>query len=471
MNTERHVTAATFERRLRASFDALGLSWRTPALVALSGGPDSVALLAGLSAIGAGPLRAIHVDHGLRPAEELARELALVRELARNLGIPLSVSRAERGAIARLAAASGEGIEAAARHFRYAAFRRTARRWGIARVYLAHTRDDQLETLLMRALTGSGSAGLRGIPALNGLYVRPLLEFSKAELFDYLTVRGLAYSVDSTNSSDAYARNRIRAHLVPALYAHFPGWDAGLLRTAVFAAEDDEALASLARGYAFRVHTQADGAPSFATPVSAFLAAPPAVQRRALLEAMAALKADPRKDGSRISSRLAAAALAAASRGGRYRGGGIELRREGTLFVLSRALDFPERYGYFVQIDRLGTKGLRIRAGLLRVEVRWVPASSAAGPREGSFSFPLIIRSRRSGDALAMPRGGKAVDELLAEWRVPVAARALVPVLEDREGLVAVLGANFGGRNRYRYRAEGVEEGRTLMIEVKGAMS
>jgi tRNA(Ile)-lysidine synthetase-like protein len=192
-------------------------------------------------------------------------------------------------------------------------------------------------------------------------------------------------------------------------------------------------------------------------------------------------------DKERVSSDMAAAALLALRSGGSssYRGGGIELRIRGGKALMRRAnpiprrggLDFPRRDGYFVSVDR----PCQVRVGKLEVLVEWREASrlidDGSGIRGDAFGFPLVVRSRRPGDAIALKMGTKRLDELFSEWRMPERSRGKVPVIEDRDGIVAVLGAGIGGKDRYRARSEGdrpqgdpSSEGlRLLSVIVKGA--
>jgi tRNA(Ile)-lysidine synthase len=426
--------------------------------VGYSGGPDSTALLAALVRMGAAGLRAIHVDHGIRPAAERARELSLVRLTCRRLGVPLTVATVRPGAIGALAALQGEGTEAAARRYRYAAFRRCAERFGAAAIYLGHTRDDQLETLLMRLLSGAGTAGLRGIPPLSGLVRRPFLALAKADLLGWLGAEGLAHSTDSTNAQGTYARNRLRNDVLPAITSAFPDWDKGLLACARKAALDEEALDS----WAARVGFREDGAGRLTADAS-LLHEPAAIRQRAFLRAAASFGR-----GERLSSRLAEAAFRAVSGGeGRYRGGGLALERRGSVLTLGPALDFPRACGYFVVIDDPGPGAFSAAIGHLRVSAAW-RQDGGPGIRKGAFSFPLIVRSRRPGDALPIRGGRKLLDVLFSEWGVARDDRDRIPVLEDRQGILAVLAARWGGRDRYR-PSEGGDDAPRLAIQVKGA--
>ncbi len=427
--------------------------------VGLSGGSDSTALLSLLVEAGATPLRAIHVDHGLRPQAEREAEARLVRELCARLGVGLTLARVRPGAIEARARAKGEGIEAAARHYRYRAFSRVLAAHGGGLLYLAHTLDDQVETILMRALAGAGAGGLKGMAERSGPLRRPLLGVHKADLAPWLASRSLAWSEDSTNASEAYARNRIRHLVLPVLAKAWPSWEGGLLSTAAKARAEDEALESLVQPLAFRP----DPAGRWIAP-RALLDAAWALRERAFLHAAGKLLGK-----ARISSRLARAALEALGSGkGSYRGGGLVLSSCPEGLELGLALDFPGRAGYFVQIDDPGS-GILIRtAGRLRVRVEWVEAGKGRGLREAAFSFPLVIRSRRPGDRLSIPGGSKSIDALLAEWGLGIAERDQVPLVEDRDGIVAVLGGRQGARYRFRPGLGG-EGDRLLSLHVKGA--
>ncbi|MDR0710170.1 MAG: tRNA lysidine(34) synthetase TilS, partial [Spirochaetaceae bacterium] len=202
------------EKRLqffeREAASGLG-SWPigTHFLAAVSGGADSIAMLAAL-AVFAGErglaLRCFHVEHGIRPAEESLGDAAGVRELCRELGVPCKAAHIPPGKIAGTAAKRGIGLEAAARFYRHALWNLEARRIGAARVLVAHTRDDLLETVLMRVLRGSGPAGLAAMKRDNGRILRPLLSLDRSQVLDYLAGRGIPFRTDSTNADPSFLR-------------------------------------------------------------------------------------------------------------------------------------------------------------------------------------------------------------------------------------------------------------------------
>jgi tRNA(Ile)-lysidine synthase len=173
-------------------------------------------------------LRCFHVEHGIRPAEESRGDADAVRELCKKLKVSCRVVHIPPGVIEKTAKTRRIGLEAAARLFRHAAWNREAARIGAERVLVAHTRDDLLETALMRFLRGAGPAGLAAMPRSRGRIFRPLLELSRSRVLAYLEERGIPFRTDSTNADSAFLRNRIRNRLVPFLDELFPGWRTSL---------------------------------------------------------------------------------------------------------------------------------------------------------------------------------------------------------------------------------------------------
>ncbi|MBE3602012.1 tRNA lysidine(34) synthetase TilS [bacterium] len=203
------------ENAVASSLERAGVAPAAPVMVALSGGPDSVALLYAMwrlrgAAVRSGPLFAAHLNHRMRPSEA-DRDEAFVRSLCDRLGIELAVERA-RGLDA------GGNIEERARRIRSDFLTRVAASFGVNYIALAHNRDDQAETVLMRLMRGSGVAGLAAIALAGpGGIVRPLLDVSRDRILKYLDALGAAYVTDSTNSDRRFLRNRIRHELIPYL--------------------------------------------------------------------------------------------------------------------------------------------------------------------------------------------------------------------------------------------------------------
>lgn len=211
-------------------------------LLAVSGGPDSVAMLRAMTALtpsGEGRLVAAHLNHGIREIESQADELFVV-ELCRRLDICCEVDRLPIGG---LVADSRDGLEAVARKARYEFLQKTAARLGARYVVTGHTADDQAETILHRILRGTGITGLAGMPRARPLgpattLIRPLLGFRRSELLTYLGDLNQPYRHDSSNDQVDFTRNRIRHHLLPQLAGNFnPAVVEALLRLGSLAGE------------------------------------------------------------------------------------------------------------------------------------------------------------------------------------------------------------------------------------------
>jgi len=211
-------------------------------LVALSGGPDSVALLRLLRELEAGGdlvvAGAAHLNHGLRAAA--AGEEQFCRTLAAQLGITFCSDLAD---VRSRAASLGTSLEDAGRQVRYEFFDRIATELGADVIATGHTRDDQAETFLLRLLRGAGPRGLSGIHPCAGRVVRPLLDIRRDELRAYLFELGQSFCEDESNRDLNIPRNRIRHELLPLLARDYsPAITDVLAREASLAREDEDRL-------------------------------------------------------------------------------------------------------------------------------------------------------------------------------------------------------------------------------------
>ena len=182
-------------------------------LVAVSGGPDSTALVLAARESGLDVVAA-HYDHALRPGSEEVVEQ--VRTLCNGLGIALITER-------RSEAMPRGSMQAGARDLRYAFFERAADQCGAGAVALAHTADDLVEGVVMHMLRGCGLAGFRGMPAARGRYVRPWLNVWRIEVADFLRRRGIVAYADPANLDRKHARVKARLDILPALERDRPG--------------------------------------------------------------------------------------------------------------------------------------------------------------------------------------------------------------------------------------------------------
>jgi tRNA(Ile)-lysidine synthase len=196
-------------------------------LVAFSGGPDSTALLLGLREAGH-DIVAAHFDHALQPGSEMVA--AHSGRLCASLGITLMSER-------RTLPVPKGSVQAAARSLRYTFLERCAEQSGASRIALGHTADDLVEGTVMHLLRGCGIAGLRGMPARRGMFIRPLLGVWRADVMAFLDGRGVVALEDPANSNPRYRRVSVRRELLPALE---PGITRRIYAVATRAAELQE---------------------------------------------------------------------------------------------------------------------------------------------------------------------------------------------------------------------------------------
>ncbi|MFM8551456.1 MAG: tRNA lysidine(34) synthetase TilS, partial [Nitrospiraceae bacterium] len=250
-------------------------------LVSVSGGPDSVALLAVLNELAPAlrlTLHAAHINYGLR-GEESEEDARFVARLCDRFGIALHDARvdiAQRGITDRRSS-----IQERAREVRYLVLERQCLTVGADRIALGHQADDQAETLLMWMLRGAGTSGMAGIPPIReDLFIRPLLGISRDTILAYLQSRGLPFRLDSSNATSIYRRNQIRHELLPALKRFNPSVVAGLARQADILREENAYLHQLACDAAARLAQSSDQ--GVLVDRTGLLALPLTLQRRVL---------------------------------------------------------------------------------------------------------------------------------------------------------------------------------------------
>ncbi|MEQ1898466.1 MAG: tRNA lysidine(34) synthetase TilS [Vicinamibacterales bacterium] len=414
-------------------------------LVALSGGSDSVALLHllhDLSADGGFSVAAVaHVNHHLRATA--GRDEAFCRELVDRLGYPLEVAHADVAALARKDALS---IEEAARRERYQSLRAAAGLHQASSIATGHTRDDQVETLLMKLARGAGLTGLGGIYPRRDDLVRPLLEVSRTALRDYLRQAGESWVEDETNADLANPRNRIRHSVVPAIEAALgPAALDAIARATVLAGEDGRWLDSLAAAAHERVRrVVADG---LAFDLAALQALPAPLLRRVLLLAMReqASPAQIRTDHVDGAGLVVAGEIAGAdSPAGRWELSGstvVLLRAAVTLSTAS-----PESADFCYEWPVPGVIEVPEAAGLMEARVEApVVTAAATGATPGNRQTvtvqwtgqtPLTVRNRRPGDWIRLSAGRKKLQDVFVDAKVPRVIRDRLPVVTDSAGRV-----------------------------------
>ena len=397
------------------------------ALVAVSGGPDSVALLDLLHRtreVHRLELVVAHFDHGIHP--ESAQVADGVRALAESLGLGHEEGRASLGAHA------GETV---AREARYAWLEATRLRLEAEIVFTAHHADDQAETVLMRTLGGSGPAGLAGMSARSGTLVRPLLRFRREAILRYVRLRGLPVWYDPANQDPRHLRSWLRVDVLPLLRARLPEVDRSLLSVARQAAADRAAwdrVLELLPGLDFRLES---GGFSVAAAVLSGYHSP-------LAETV--LGAAARRVGGRLGRVRAGRVLELAARG--TSGTSIQLGEGWTgemafgRLVVWRVAP-PAAPESWQLVDRCGERWWG------RWHFRWLHEPAPAAQERAALTAwvlpgPLVVRPWAPGERLR-PLGGvgrRLLVRCFQDVRVPRSRRAEWPVLSGPDGVVWVPG-------------------------------
>jgi len=387
---------------------------------ALSGGGDSVALLHGLLALRETlgiTVTAAHFNHCLRGAESDGDE-AFVRQLCRRWNVPLAVGRGDPRS------RSGESPEEAARNLRYEFL---LAQEGI--LATAHHGDDQIETVLLNLLRGTGLKGLCGMPVRNGRIFRPLLEVSRQEISTYLAAHDLPCRFDSSNAADDALRNRLRHHILPLLQAENPNLTETFARMTGLL-QLDEAFLEEKTAELLQKSAEKNG---FSAEI--LRNAPTVLRRRAIRQLLPIPK--PAMAHVEEVEKLLACTTGSASID---LPGGVTALRE---YELLRFVP-PQEPATFspvrLQPDHaVSLPDLRITmTGPVTLETETDQQTVFAIKADGPVPPAITVRPRQTDDSLRLSGGVKSLKKLMIDRKIPAAQRARLPVLADDQGVIAV---------------------------------
>jgi tRNA(Ile)-lysidine synthase len=369
-------------------------------LVAVSGGPDSTALLHGLYKVAQRlgiTIVAACVDHGLR--SESAEEAREVGRYCQGLGIACEILAAD----VNRARGAHISLQEAARNARLAVLEGAAVRLGCTKIALGHTADDQAETVLFRIVRGTGLAGLAGIPYQRSRFIRPLLDVRRTEILAYLAKRKIPFVTDPSNANRRYARSRIRHDVLPALAKENPRVVDALL-----------ALAHEAQG-------PGDGLWRQALPADLYLARPTVLTVERWIREGHGTRTMTVRDGE-LSVGYGKVSWAPGKPGQGVCAKG-QMRED-------RLVQGPGPYRFFAP----PAPGLEITPACTGA---W-PAGNSACFDTAKLAWPLCVRAIRPGDRMA-PRGGRGtakLSDLLIDAKIPRQERATLPLLCDATGVI-----------------------------------
>jgi len=421
---------------LAAAMTGGGLVERgSSAIVLISGGPDSACAAAGLArALGPGEVHALHLNYGLR--EGAAGDERTCRELCAKLRIDLHVERP------RLPEGN---VQAAARDARYAAAEKLRARAGASVIVTGHTRTDLAETVLYRLAVSPGARALLGLPARSGRVVRPLLGFERSRTRELALDAGLPFADDETNADPRYARNRVRAEVLPVLRGLSPAVERNIAETRAELADD---AALLERVVLEELEGMGSGAGATSVSARELAGREPAL-RRLCLRALA------ERAGGRAVALGRGRAEEIIRVGTRPEGGEVELG--GGL----RAVCESGKIGFVTSSETeaapapalLKVPG-RVRLGPWEVRAELHPAPvDAAGPElatldAAAISGEIEVRTWREGDRIQPlgMEGSKTLGDLFTDRAVPRSARHTIPVVTVGGEVAWVAGVAVGER-------------------------
>ncbi len=418
-------------------------------LIALSGGPDSVVLLHLLCRMRRKlhlKLRAVYINHGIRPRAAIAEE-RFCRDYCRRYRVPITIVREDIPALARR---QKKGLEETAREVRYRLFEQLAVQRNCVRVALGHHADDRAETILFRILRGTGRSGLMGMPISRGKIVRPLFESTKAEVLTYLRERHLSFCKDRSNSSLVFSRNFLRNRLLVEIRERLnPQVDSALLRLAESFDQEELFLQNLTCRAVRRVVERTSGG-KFALDLRSYRAYPLWVRRRLVRHCLQTLSAADQPPDRESVDRLDELAISTGR--GLSLAGGIQAVTTADKLLIFRmgplCFEGEVPVGGVAVVDALGMK---LRCRQIRSRRTSVPKKRGAAKivlDADRMTAPFTVRSIRAGDRfrpLGM-HGTKKVSDFLTDRKIPSVMRDEIPLLCDQSGIVWLVGHEIADR-------------------------
>lgn len=394
-------------------------------IVAFSGGTDSLALLALCSkALKKNQVIPVYVNHNLRSSRELSREIELNKANCKTLGFDLIVREIERGQLQH--SSKNVGIEAAARKKRYALLEEECVQNNCDYILTAHHRDDQVETVLMKLISKAPITGLRGISQRWNNTLRPLLEFSKQDLKEYVLSLGLRASEDSTNKDNSFTRNEIRNEILPELKQIMPDCEKRILNIrdkAVSMCSSVEDVYDRIKLSTYRDYNEAQ------KEMVLFQMWDNVVGSMMPQTLIKRVEEKARNDrAEKVSAN-----------------GGTFYSYNGILYIVNES-DF-EKFANFKKDFDFECQKNYLPSNLVIERTREGKSTDISLSPE-LFKGKVILRFPFKGEMIKLKGGSKTINKLLKDMKIPEVFRNRVPVLADDDGLCVVFGSVYGGRDR-----------------------
>ena len=441
-------------------------------LAAVSGGPDSVALLHILLELApkyAFRLGIAHLNHGLRQ-DNSDRDAEFVASLSGRLGLPFYGEKVDVRKYRRQHRLS---LEEAARNVRYAFLNEVANRNGFSKIAFGHHSDDNAELVLMYLFRGSGSQGLSGIPPMrDGKIVRPLMDLKRCEIMDYLNAKKWQYVSDASNADLTFVRNKIRHQLIPELKATYnPKIVDALNRLASIIRSEEEWIDQLVGPIFKGVVSDAsqDGIRLFLAPLQQL---PLAAKRRVVRKAVLSVHGDLRR--ITMSHVDAVIHLAGSGPGSGELdlpnqikvskcGAEIAFVRHGQNLRKKSIEPIPVFQYELIQPGKVVIKETGCVITTVEIGIHDLPEFEQADTNIAFFDkeklkFPLCIRNLRPGDRFSPLglHGTQKLNKFFIDHKVPNSARATCPILLSQDKIIWLAGYRLGNFAKIRPKTKRV---------------
>jgi len=428
-------------------------------LVAVSGGPDSVALFWWLcqcrSTLRGLTLGVIHIHHGLRGVEA-DQDAKFVERLCQNTDFPFFLRKVSVLQIYH--DQKGQSLQAIARRERYRVFVEVAEKFHATKIALGHTQDDQAETVMMWMLRGAGSTGLAGMPYHRlPWFIRPFLGVSRRRILHYLEQRGISYRMDSSNANPRYLRNRIRQQLIPVLKQFNPNILGALSRQSDILREETQYLDQVAEGALESIRLEHES-PGLALHRREFLSLPQPIQRRVVMKVFRTMWGWDLNPPYELVEALLVL-MSKGRPGTLLRFKGITVVRDYDIVLFTKGNERSQAISFFTEVkftvpgSRLWPKtNQQLHAEFISPLTWSIQADPQHAYFDGDqFAPNLVIRSWKPGDYFfPFGLGGKRkkVQDFFSDIKLSRAKRAHVPLLVAPEGILWI----GGYRSDHRFR-------------------
>ncbi|MCL5105717.1 MAG: tRNA lysidine(34) synthetase TilS [Armatimonadetes bacterium] len=406
-------------------------------LVAVSGGPDSVAMLHALHThadeFGIS-LHIAHINHGLR-GKESNIDQEFVRNLGHQFGLPVSVRKVDIPAVRK---EMRVGEEEAARIVRYQCLEEIAREVGAGKIAVGHTADDRAESVLLNIIRGTGTDGLGSIRPVRGNIVRPLIETTRKEVEEYIAQNRLPYRVDESNMDVTYARSRVRHELLPLLERDYnPQIRRALINLADIACAESEFLNDSAASEAAQILREG------ALDAELLAALPSAIQRRIIRAEVEKLKD--------LSFEQVERVVEAIRRGEDFvitlPSGTLYAERAGDKFEVRGLQRLPHVEPFDIELQIPGHTRIPAIDVTITAEIVDSPRPEKLPPTQAlidqaAITGKLRVRNIRPGDRIVPfgMRESKKLQDVFVDKKIPRRERINTPIVVDDAKIVWAIG-------------------------------